>query len=136
MNKCFFFFFFFFTECGKSYSANTGGIISSDDMQGAASCRWLLIAKQSGEDFFLTLANNHMFVCVCVYMYVRVYDYMKVCVCVCDKIYICVYMYVIIYVCIRGGDGTSATRARHDQQLGQCYSKWIKNHPLISSKHT
>ena len=37
---------------------------------------------------------------------------------------------------IKGRDRTNATRACHNQLLCQCYSKRIKNHPLISSKHT
>ena len=46
-------------------------------------------------------------------------------------------MYVCLCVCVYIYKyGTSATRARHDQQFSQHYSKWIKNHTLISSKHT
>ena len=41
------------------------------------------------------------------------------------------YIYIYIYIYISGAEIGLVLLVP-----GQCYSKWIKNHPLISSKHT
>lgn len=60
-------------ECGNTYYASMGGIISSDDLQGAKSCRWLLIANQSDERVTLHFSKFSSSI-NCEKEYIRIYN--------------------------------------------------------------
>ena len=71
------------------------------------------------------------------YLHICLYKYIYIHICICIYMYIYKYVCMYIYTYISGAEtGLVLLVPGTTNNSVQCYSKWIKNHPLISSKHT
>ena len=62
-----------------------------------------------------------------IYIHLYIYTYIYL------SIYLSIYIYIYIYIYISGAETGLVLLVPGTSSTSQCYSKWIKNHPLISS---